>query len=153
MKFFKVAFTSMMVLIAGINGLLGGQGVATLCIHGFEFIHLAAGNHEEEGSECETHHCDGSESEGDKHASLLEGSIDCEDHCTDIELKGVDSEAPQRFGNEQLTKSTSSDFIHIYFFSRNVPTSGNIQKVPPARGPPPVNAMTELCIKKTVLRL
>lgn len=142
-----------MVFIAGINGVFGGQGVATLCIHGFEFIHLAAGNHEKEHSDCDTHHCDGSETQENEHAPLVETSVECEDHCTDIELKGVDNEAPQRFGIDQLTKPAPADFDYFHFLSRKVPTSGSFQKVPPARGPPLVNVMTELCIKKTVLRL
>lgn len=143
----------MMVLIAGINGLLGSQGIATLCIHGFEFIHLATENHEEKHNDCDTHQCDASESKEKENTPLITTSVECEDHCTDIELKGVDNEAPQRFGVDQLMKPAPAVFDYFHFLSQKVPTSGSFQKVPPARGPPLVNVMTELCIKKTVLRL
>ena len=52
-----------MVFVAGVNGLLGSRGVATLCIHGFEFLHLTAGNHDEKHSDCEEHSCEDSENE------------------------------------------------------------------------------------------
>lgn len=140
MKIFKAVFTSIMILVAGFNGLLGSQGVATLCIHGTDFLHFTLESHNEENTTCGEHSCEDSEP--------------VKDSCTDIELKGVDNEAPQRNGFDGLPNPHLAELASNHFDSNifAVATS-TLQILPPPRGPPLPNSITQLCIKKTVLRL
>lgn len=140
-----------MVFVAGVNGLLGSQGVATLCIHGFEFLHLTTGNHDESHNDCEVHSCEDSENE--RSEAVVVGSEPCADHCTDIEIKGVDYETPVRIGFDMPSNPPVAEVDFNCYFSDTFAVSTTVRTLPPPRGPPRVNSITELCIKKTVLRL
>lgn len=152
MRIFRTLFVGLMVFVAGLNGVFGGSGIATLCIHGFNYIHLASGDHDQEHTECGgTDHCGESEN-SDNDIVLTSESSDCEEHCTDIELKAVENECPPRTGIEKILP-LSFDFVHAFARIDLGYSSRDSWLMPPMRGPPLVNTLTELCIKKTVLRL
>ena len=149
----KAVSISAMVLIIGINGMLGSQLVATLCTHGFESLHLTAGSHDEKHNDCREHSY-GDPSQGHSETLAITDSEFCENYCTDIEIKGVDNEAPQRNGGDILPNPpiTKLNPNHHYFNTFSFATSATLI-LSPLRGPPPGDVVTELCIKKTVLRL
>ena len=142
-----------MVIVAGINGLLGGQGVATLCIHGVNYLHFTLESHDEEHNACEGHSCGGSEHDHSE-SSAVADSEPCEGPCTDIELKGVENEAPQRNAFDGFPSPSFTGLELSHYYSDTFSGATNTPKIlPPPRGPPPLDTVTELCIKKTVLRL
>lgn len=140
-----------MVLTSGINGLLGANGIANLCLHGFGVFHITASDHHDSHSECSGHSC----GSVDQDSFIEDTGIyeDCETECTDITLTGFDIEPPQRsfFDSDYDHKIA---WVSIHSLIENI-TSEVIFELSfsPSIEPPPLNSVTELFVKKTVLRI
>lgn len=141
----RITVIAILALLTGWTGLLGNAGVAVLCIHGGKFIHFLNEGHE---IEC----CGKIEGHPAKDLFSVSQLNEC-NHCFDLELKGVDGETLFRTGIKDIPVPRLA--VSQVRFIDLVSSSFELSKrtLPLLRAPPSVNTMTELFIKKTVLRL
>lgn len=124
------------VALAGVPSLL-------LCLHADSLVHLQLA--ESGDSHCEETH---------EHAASGEPGI-CvmEDDCTDLQLLGSE-QIPSRL-NEVETPDLPAFSINAFSYPFTQPHNfqQGAQLQPPSRGPPSIHWLTDILIKKTVLRV
>lgn len=141
-----------MVLTSGINGLLGANGIANLCLHGSGVFHLTTADHSNSHSECSDHSC-GSVRQDIPLQDYSAETDDCEKECTDITLKGFDSEPPQRsFFDSDYNQKIAWVYIHSFIEDISIEAIFELS-FSPSIEPPPLNSFTELFVRKIVLRI
>ena len=124
------------VALAGVPSLL-------LCLHDDFEVHFEAED------TCEGH-CESAHVE-----SVAEHVVVCEikEDCTDIELQGGE-QIPTRLNDSTIAELPVFVVFESAIAFPKVPTvAGNAQLRAPARAPPPLDWLTDIYIKKTVLRV
>lgn len=141
----RIIVIAILTLLTGWTGLLGGAGVAVLCIHGGDFIHFL---NEETEIEC----CDEKEEQLNDGFSAIIPISEC-DHCFDVEIKGPSEDTFSRTSVKDIPVPTVavSQRSFLDLVSSSFETNKHI--LPLLRAPPSATSMIDLGIKKTVLRL
>ena len=136
---------SALIILSGWMSLLGGAGVAVLCIHADDAVHFL---NETNAVEC----CDEKDKDHTTGISAV-SPIDGCNHCVDLEIKGTDSDSFYRPGFTDIPapKLDISQRDLLALATSKVDLTRQI--LPFLRAPPSVTTLIDLGIKKTVLRL
>lgn len=145
MRKIRTTAISALTILLGWISLLGGAGVAVLCIHEGDAVHFL---NETDDVEC----CDEKKKDHTTGFSAVLPINGC-NHCFDLEIKGTESDSFYRPGvmdipapkldilqRDLLALATSK-----FEFTRQI--------LPFLRAPPSVTTLIDLGIRKTVLRL
>ena len=134
-----------LALLTGWTGLLGSAGVAVMCIHGGDFLHFLNESHE---VEC----CDENEEHLNQGVSAIIPFNEC-NHCFDFEIKGPSEDQFSRTSVKDIPVPTVAISQRSFTDLVSSAFKTNKQILPSLRAPPSISTITELGIKKTVLRL
>ena len=141
----RTTVIAILALLTGWTGLLGGAGVAVLCIHAGDSIHFL-----NEGTEIEC--CDEKKEHLIKGVPEISALFEC-NHCLDLEIKGTDEDSFSRTGAKDVPAQTVTVYQRSFTDLASSAFKTNKQILPSLRAPPSISTITELGIKKTVLRL
>jgi len=136
---------AILAFLTGWTGLLGGSGVAVLCIHAGDAIHFL-----NDGDEIEC--CDEKKEHYTRGIPAISALIEC-NHCLDLEIKGTDEDPFFRAGAKDVPAPTVTLYQRSFTDLVSSAFKTNKQILPSLRAPPPISTINELGIKKTVLRL
>ncbi len=137
--------TGILAILIGWTGMLGSSGVVVLCVHGGNTAHLLNRAHQNQCGDFLYMQI----ANGEARLSLSHVSA----NCFDFELKGVDDQCilpadKIAFSGPALAVSQTT-YTDLPSFSFEI----SKRTLPFLRAPPSVDIMTELCVKKTVLRV